>query len=159
MSWFETNLAAIRQRDTKLAAAVRDAKGGLLTMSQSRSGLPTASESNKAIHSAYDPQREAQAWADAQASRCSEKETIVVLGVGLLYHVEALKSLLPREQIVAVAVPNLDELHDACAARAIDDWAGQVVWVWGDTSSMAAAINEFPQPVRIVSYAPAARIH
>lgn len=159
MNVFERNLTVLRHCDPQLAAVVREAEGGVLSVAPSRSGMPTASVSNRAIHSAYDPQREARAWAEAHAPTCTENEAVVVFGVGLLYHVEALRRVLPAEQIVAVVVPSLNELRDACAARRIEDWGARIVWVWGRPEQMVETLNGLRCPMRVVSYAPAARLH
>src|SRR3954451_23393228 len=117
MNTFEANMAALASQNAPLASAVRHAAGGILTVAPARSGVPTATVEGRAIHSAYDPRREAEAWSRAQAAVCGAEELIVVLGVGLLYHVEALRAGMPRDTSVVVIVPDVNELHDACAAR------------------------------------------
>ena len=69
-------------------------------------GLPTAECHGRRIHSAYDPVREAHTWADSQTVSDHSHETIVVLGIGLLYHVEALQRRLQENTRLAVVVPD-----------------------------------------------------
>ncbi len=159
MNTFETNIAAFASRDSALAAAIRDAQGGALRVTAARNGLPTAAASGRSIHSAYDPQREADAWANAQASACRPGEMIVVLGVGLLYHAESLRRCVPSETAVAVVVPDVNELHDACASRRLDQWVNGVEWLWGPRERLAEWLGSIGRPLRFLSYAPAAALH
>ncbi len=62
--------------------------GGTLETLPARTGVMSARAHGRWIHSAYDPVKEAQAWAEGQSYQ--DGETLVVFGVGLLYHVEAL---------------------------------------------------------------------
>src|SRR4051794_2707226 len=117
MNTFESNVMALATKAPALAEAIRDARGGFLSVAPARSGKPTATAGGRSIHSAYDPWREAESWAKAQAGACRAGEVVIVLGVGLLYHVEALRLFLPREMTVGVVVPDMNELHDACMAR------------------------------------------
>ncbi len=120
MSFFETNVNRLAQRDAALASALRQSSRGKLDIVQSRSGIPSARANGRWIHSAYDPVREAQAWAESQIHR--DGETLVVLGVGLLYQVEALCACLPRTTPVVLVVPDLNILADAASVRAWGDW-------------------------------------
>src|SRR5687768_15193845 len=131
MNMFESNLTAIALGDVALAASIRAAPGGVLHMTSARSGLPTATASGRSIHSAYDPFREAETWAKAQAEVCRPGEIVIVLGVGLLYHVEALRASVSRDTIIGVIVPDVNELHDACLARPMNQWMNGVEWLWG----------------------------
>jgi spore maturation protein CgeB len=121
--------------------------------------MPTASATGRAIHSAYDPWHEALAWGHAQAKLCQSGEIAVVLGVGLLYHAEALRQSLPEGCSLAVVVSDLKEFRDACVTRTIDQWAGQVAWIWGNPEDMAMRLAVIGRPLRFLSYAPAARLH
>ena len=102
MNSFETNISGLAQRDPALASALRQSGGGTLEIVQARTGMPSARANGRWIHSAYDPVKEAQAWAEGQSYQ--EGETMVVFGVGLLYHVEALCAHLPRTALVILAV-------------------------------------------------------
>ncbi|MGH7233253.1 MAG: CgeB family protein [Nitrospiraceae bacterium] len=159
MNAFETNIARLTVLDPALAAAVRQAGGGRLTITAARNGMPTAKESGLAVHSAYDPVKEALAWAEIQAASLQSGEVAVVLGVGLLYHLDALRQLLSKETKMAVVVPDLPTLHDACSARPMGEWVDQVTWVWGDPGQMASKLMTLGKPLRFLTYAPAARLH
>lgn len=159
MNMFETNLTALALKAAELAAAIRDAPGGMLQMTSARTGLPTATAFGRSIHSAYDPSREAEAWAKAQAEACRPGEMVIVLGVGLLYHVEALRAAVSRDTTVVVIVPDVNELHDACLVRPLNQWMHEVEWLWGSVERMAAALGHTARALRFVSYAPAAALH
>ncbi|WP_447977036.1 CgeB family protein [Candidatus Nitrospira bockiana] len=159
MNLFDMNLAALSRVDPDLASALRNAGGGALCLSQARNGLPTASRLQRPIHSLYDPASEASAWAESIAPDCRPGEMIVVLGVGLLYQVEALREIIPRDAPLAVAVPDLRELHDACQVRDCSGWIGSIRWVYGEASRMAERLSEAGHRIRVVTYAPAAQHH
>ena len=159
MNVFEANLAAIATKTPALAAAIREAPGGALQVTSSRTGTPTATALGRAIHSAYDPRREAEAWANAHASACRPGEVVIVLGVGLLYHVEALRACVSGDTTIGVIVPNMNELHDACRARTLERWINGVEWLWGSVEGMAGTLGSTGRPLRLLSYAPAAELH
>jgi spore maturation protein CgeB len=159
MNVFEANLAAIATKTPALAAAIREAPGGALQVTSSRTGTPTATALGRAIHSAYDPRREAEAWANAHASACRPGEVVIVLGVGLLYHVEALRARVSRDTTIGIIVPNVNELHDACRARPLERWINGVEWLWGSVEGMAGTLGSTGRPLRLLSYAPAAELH
>ena len=159
MNVFEANLAAIATKSPALAAAVRGASGGVLHVTPSRTGTPTATALGRAIHSAYDPRREAEAWANAQASACHPGEVVIVLGVGLLYHVEALQACVARDTTIGIIVPDVNELHDACRVRPLDRLIDRVEWLWGSVESMAGILGSTGRPLRMLTYAPAAAGH
>ena len=159
MNVFEANLAAIATKTPALAAAIREAPGGALQVTSSRTGTPTATALGRAIHSAYDPRREAEAWANAHASACRPGEVVIVLGVGLLYHVEALRACVSGVTTIGVIVPNMNELHDACRARTLERWINGVEWLWGSVEGMAGTLGSTGRPLRLLSYAPAAELH
>lgn len=159
MNVFEANLAAIATKAPALAAAIREAPGGALQVTSSRTGTPTATALGRAIHSAYDPRREAEAWANAHASACRPGEVVIVLGVGLLYHVEALRACVSRDTTIGIIVPNMNELHDACRARPLERWINGVEWLWGSVEGMAGTLGSTGRPLRLLSYAPAAELH
>ena len=107
MNLFQQNLEILRRHNRALAAQVLKISGGTLSIQAAKTGVPTAVVKNRAIHSAYDPIREAERWAEHQTKDCQSGETLVVLGVGLLYHVEALRTKLPQDSVVVVIVSYL----------------------------------------------------
>lgn len=157
MNSFEANVSRLAQSDPALAAALRQSGGGTLEIAPARTGMPSARAYGRWIHSAYDPIKEAQAWAEGQSHQ--DGETIVVLGVGLLYHVEALCARLPRTAPVVLVVPDLSVLADAASARTWGDWMDHVSWAWGTTESISEQIANACHPLRLVTYAPAAALH
>ena len=157
MNSFEINVSRLTQSDQALAAAIRQSGGGALEIVPARTGMSSARANGRWIHSAYDPIKEAQAWAEGQTHQ--EGETIVVFGVGLLYHVEALCARLPRTVPVVLVVPDLNVLADAATVRTWGDWIDRVSWAWGTTEAIGERIASAGHPLRLVTYAPAASLH
>ena len=157
MNSFEANINRLAQRDSALAAALRQSGGGTLEILPARTGLMSARAQGRWIHSAYDPIKEARAWAEGQSYQ--EGETIVVFGLGLLYHVEALCARLARTTPVVLVVPNLSVLVDAAVARTWGDWMDRVSWAWGTTEAIGEQIVSAGHPIRLVTYAPASALH
>ena len=157
MNSFEINISRLAQRDPALAAALRQSGGGALEIVPARTGMSSARANGRWIHSAYDPIKEAQAWAEGQTHK--EGETIVVFGVGLLYHIEALCARLPKTATVVLVVPDLRILADAAAVRTWGDWIDRVSWAWGATEAIGERIASSGHPLRLVTYAPAASLH
>ncbi|MFO0730012.1 MAG: hypothetical protein U0231_15675 [Nitrospiraceae bacterium] len=120
MTLFERNCAVVTAGNPELVARMKSGEGSVLEILDARSGVASAKRGGRWLHSAYDPVREAETWAQAQAASCKERELIVVAGVGLLYHVEALRRVLPPDQRIAVAVPSVAELRDALTVRPWD---------------------------------------
>jgi spore maturation protein CgeB len=157
MNSFEINVSRLAQHDPALTAAIRQRGGGALEIVPARTGMSSARVNGRWIHSAYDPIKEAQAWAESQTYQ--EGETIIVFGVGLLYHVEALCARLPRTAPVILVVPDLTVLADAATARTWGGWIDRVSWAWGATEAIGERIASAGQPLRLVTYAPAASLH
>ncbi len=159
MSVLDDNLHWIAEKHSALAHALREAEGGVLTIVRARNGMPSATVAGRWVHSAYNPQEEAHAWAESQQSTWKEGETGVVLGVGLLYHVEALRRLAPSGSSLAVIVPDQNVLRDACNGRMLGNWLGEVDWIWGTPHDMAEQLIALGRPLRFLSYGPAAGLH
>jgi spore maturation protein CgeB len=119
--------------------------------------MPSARAKGRWIHSSYDPIKEAQAWAESQSHH--DGETIVLLGLGLLYHVEALCARLPRAAPVVLVVPDPNVLADAAVARTWGDWIDRVTWAWGTAEAISEQIASAGHPLRLVTYVPAASLH
>ncbi|THJ20882.1 MAG: hypothetical protein CAF45_013690 [Nitrospira sp. CG24E] len=157
MNSFEANLSRLAQRNPALASALRQSGRGTLEIVQARGGMPSARANGRWIHSAYDPIKEAQAWAESQS--CQDGETIVLFGLGLLYQVEALCARLPRATKVVLVVPDLSALADAAAVRTWGDWTDQVIWAWGTAEAIGEQIASVGHPTRLITYVPAASLH
>lgn len=159
MSDLSDNLGRLRKADPALAEAVQVAAGGVLSLATSREGSPTAKHEGQWIHSSYDPRKEARTWADLQRKEWKGGEIGVVLGVGLLYHVEALAALKPEGSRLIVVVPDLSEFKDAIGARPMGDWLGTIQWIWGGIREMAEQAAVYSEPLRLFPYTAAARLH
>lgn len=159
MDYLNHNLEGLRYTCPALAAAVKDAPGGVFTLKESREGSISAMCEGQWIHSAYDPRKEAKAWAEAQLREWQAGEVAVVLGVGLLYHVEALVAVKPAGSRLAVVIPDASILKDAVRARPMGAWLNAVEWIWGTAPEMAEQLVSRSAALRVFTYAPAARLH
>ena len=156
---FQANIEFIRKSAPGLRSQLCEVPGGFLGIQTSKSGLPTALVNHHWVHSAYDPQKEAERWALQQLKNSRPGEVLLIFGIGLLYHVEALKRLLSPEQRVMVVVGNLNELHDCLSVRSLSGWGEGIDWVWGTSSEIVLQITQNSKRVRILSYDPAACLH
>ncbi len=159
MEYLNHNLENLRQSRPDLVAALRDSSGGVLEIVPSREGAPSARHRDQWVHSAYDPKKEARSWAEQQLKEWKPDEVMVVLGVGLLYHVEALALSLPSDARMVVVVPDLSLLKDAMGARPLGAWINTIHWVIGTPEDMAMQLTAQASPLRVVTYGPAARLH
>lgn len=159
MNYLAQNLEGLRKRYPALVQAMQENPGGLLTVVPSRGGIPSATYEGRWVHSEYDPRKEAQAWAETQLLEWKAGELGVVLGVGLLYHIEALVALKPQGAMLVVIVPNVAELRDAASTRPMETWVNKVDWMWGMPAVMAEELAAKSAPLRFMTYGPAARLH
>lgn len=159
MDYLTLNLEGLRHTCPALAAAVKDSPGGVLTLKESREGSVSAMCEGQWIHSAYDPRKEAKTWAEAQLRDWQAGEIAVVLGVGLLYHVEALAAVKPAGSRLAVVIPDVSILKDTARARPMGAWINTVEWIWGTAQEMAEQLASGSVPLRVFTYAPASRLH
>ena len=157
MAYLDTNLEGLRKTFPDLVSAVQTRAGGTLSIAPSREGSPSAQYDGHWLHSAYDPRKEAKAWAEAHAKDWLAGELGVVLGVGLLYHVEALAAIKPSGARMAVVVPDLAAFKDAVSARSMGPWFNAIEWIWGTADEMATRLASKSAPLRFLTYAPAAR--
>ncbi len=70
MNVFQQNIEILRRQDPAFAAKVLESSGGTLSIRNAKSGVPTALVNSRLIHSAYDPIREAERWAEHQVKDC-----------------------------------------------------------------------------------------
>jgi spore maturation protein CgeB len=159
MNVLKQNISILGIQNQILADQLIQVSGEVLSIQPAKSGMPTALVNSRYLHSAYDPVREAERWAEQRMKDCQTGETIVVLGVGLLYHVQALRRMLSNDHIIMVVVPDLSELADCISVRSLEGWGERVVWVAGTIADMAARVTQQAKRVRILSYEPAAIIH
>ena len=159
MEYLHHNLERLRHRWPALAAAVQESRGDVLTIASSREGSPSATYQGQWVHSAYDPRKEARSWAEQQVNEWKTGELGVVLGVGLLYHIEALVQLNPHHSRLAVVVPDPSALKDAMGARPLGPWLDTIQWITGMPHEMAGQLASHSTPLRFFTYGPAARVH
>jgi spore maturation protein CgeB len=159
MNYLAKNLEGLRKRYPALVQTTQESPGGLLTVVPSREGSPSATHEGRWVHSGYDPRKEAKAWAEAQLREWKAGELGVVLGVGLLHHIEALVALMPQGAMLAVVVPNVAELKDAASTRPMETWINRVEWMWGTPVAMAELLATKSAPLRFMTYGPAACLH
>lgn len=157
MQHLRANLNGIQRTFPELVSALEESPGGRLAISSSREGSPTAKQEEHWIHSAYDPKKEARTWAELQAKEWQTGELGVVLGAGLLYHVEALFALKPTGTRLAVVISDLAAFKDALTARAMGPWFNAIEWIWGSTDDMATQLASKSAPLRFFTNVPAAR--
>ena len=159
MNVFQENVSILRSQDPALASQVLNTPGGILSIHPAKSGQPTAVVKNRSIHSSYDPLREAEQWAAHHAKDCQAGEVLVVLGVGLWYHLEALLAKVSQDSLIMVVVSNLQEFVDGLAVRSLRGWGERVKWVWGDPEPMARQVAQQGRRVRLLTYEPALSLH
>ncbi len=159
MEYLNQNLESLRQTFQTFVGAVKDSRGGVLAIVPSREGSPSATCQGQWVHSAYDPRKEAQSWAEQQVREWKEGELGVVLGVGLLYHVEALALVKPPDSRLAVVVPDVSVFKDAAGARPLGSWLNTIQWITGTPEEMAEQLASQSTPLRFFTYGPAARLH
>ncbi|MCS6284682.1 MAG: glycosyltransferase [Nitrospira sp.] len=157
MQYLHANLNGIRRTFPELVSALEESSGGRLTISSSREGSPTAKQEEHWIHSAYDPRKEARTWAELQAKEWQTGELGVVLGTGLLYHVEALFALKPAGARLAVVISDIAAFKDALTVRVMGPWFNAIEWIWGSTDDMATQLASKSAPLRFFTNVPAAR--
>lgn len=159
MDYLNQNVESLRRNFPDLVGAVQESRGGVLTIVPSREGSPSATHQGQWVHSAYDPKKEAASWAEQQVQDWKAGELGVVLGVGLLYHVEALALARPHDARLTVVVPDVSLFKDAMSARPLEPWIKTIQWVAGTPEQMAAQLAAQSSPLRFFTYPPAARLH
>lgn len=90
----------------------------LVEMVNTRSGVPTLrvtlSDGRSAwLHSRYDPVRESEELAERWIMECRSADLVVVLGLGLGYHVESLARRLGSQSLLVVIEANEPVYHSA----------------------------------------------
>lgn len=153
------NIPILRQQDPRLAAQILQASGGVLSIHPAKSGMPTAFANSRYLHSAYDPIREADCWVEQRMKECQPGESLVVLGVGLLYHVQALRQKVSHDHAIMVVVPDISEFADCVSVRSLEGWGQHVLWLTGSMADVAFRVTQQSRRVRLLNYEPAAVLH
>ena len=156
MSLIEDNLKIISSKNPALAQHLHRAGGGVLNVSEARNGMPTARIADRWVHSAYDPWKEAQTWAEQTIQEHQSGEALLIVGVGLLYHIEVLCQRVSIETPILVFVPDVRELVDALSVRDLSRWGERLEWLVGPSEEVAAHVTCSYQRVRLATYSPAA---
>lgn len=121
---------------------------------EGRGGLPTLKVGNVFLHSRYDPVEEARRFVDA--AELDPTRPVLVVGLGLGYHVDALRS---RGIEVAVVEPDRAVAALAVAGR----WSESDIPLGvGDAESVAAsaAFRKFAGRLpQVLAHPPTARLH
>ncbi|MBI1335809.1 MAG: DUF115 domain-containing protein [Phycisphaera sp.] len=139
------NLSALAQRDPDLAQRIRDAQPAPLEWGRSRSGLPTASLLNPslsippiALCSRYDPVAEADQIITELDPR--RHGGVVILGLGLGYHVQRVCEQMPDNSVVVVFEPNLELVRAVFGRVDHSKWLSRGNTVLADTSFDRSAL-------------------
>jgi len=156
MSVLQGNLRLLCLHDSMLVDKLKDVTGGVLTIQDAKNGMPTAKVREQWVHSAYDPWKEAETWAESAVQKYQPGEAILIIGVGLLYHVEALRQKVSGETPILILVPDLRELFDVLSVRSLAGWGEQVRWLWGKEKDVATHVSESYPRIRFMSHAPSA---
>lgn len=109
MSTLDTLLEALDRREPLLAEDLRRIRAEAPTVDDfatvpSRSGALTLSFRNRFLHSSVDPIREANRFANAPENDGSGMDVVFCFGLGLGYHIEAVRRLQPDVTIVAIVL-------------------------------------------------------
>ncbi|MEW6720413.1 MAG: glycosyltransferase [Thermodesulfobacteriota bacterium] len=113
--FLERNLDALADVDRRLSERIRNAGRGAVAVVPSKAGPPSIKADGAALHSVYDPVREARDWAEHHDDAVRNASAIAVLGFGLGYHVEELLHAARGE--ITVFEPGIDVLRAAMEAR------------------------------------------
>ncbi len=151
---FERNLETLGAVDARLAGRVRGAaRGAGLSVVPSKAGPPSLKIGDAALHSVYDPVREAREWVEHHAAEIGSSSSLAVLGFGLGYHVEEL--LRATGKPVTVFEPRPEVLRAALESRDLSAVLGR--------ARIAADCDGLPAPdpggpVGILRHMPSVRL-
>lgn len=114
---FEKNIEILEANAPDLASSILKEKGQSdLEALSSKNGQPSLKVGGIALHSLYDPEKEAKGWVAHHKEKIEEASGLVVLGFGLGYHLDRLCNLdLCRVSGMDIVVfePRLDILRKA----------------------------------------------
>ncbi len=74
----------------------------MITVERSKTGLPILAQDGRLLSSAYDPVKEAKAWAVQAQLRLQKHAAAVILGLGSGYHVAELLKLEKHKPIIVI---------------------------------------------------------
>ena len=127
-SIWNNNFEAFRNRFPALAQMTGNIPvppESIWKLEQAKNGNITASESGVRLHSAYNPEREANGAVNR--NEVFEKSTVVFYGFGLGYHViEFAKLMLEKAKVLGTSIPKLvliePDIRHFYAALSVLDW-------------------------------------
>lgn len=130
-------------------------------MTEARNGSYTLKLGNIWLHSSYDPLGEGERWA-AEVS-CQPEETLIILGVGLGYHLAALARRADQGKVIAIEpVQELMKFCSCYAALNNLENAGNIVVFHYDQplkNFLTAHIDQFRlERVKVIEYKPLERV-
>ena len=135
---FQQNLSILRQRDPQLAKRIEDAPPTALQWTESRSGPMTASVEHNGralwLASKYDPQKEAGKL--IEGIEHDKVACVVVLGLGIGYHVSALHKAMGEQGVLIVFEA------DAGVWRAVLERVDHRVWLMRGELILADSITD-----------------
>lgn len=118
---FEANCAVLARTAPELVSMLESTGPGELTVEESASGVPTARVRGTYVHSRHDPAHHARRVVDAGVGE--NASTIVILGFGLGYRVEAALDARPEASVVVV-IDSVADLATAVSTRDLQDVLG-----------------------------------
>jgi spore maturation protein CgeB len=147
MGIWELNIACLERVNPNLAqrlAAVQPGDG--FRVEPSRQGHPTLVAAGRHLHSAYDPVREGERW--AQAQEWPTEEPTVIFGLGLGYHLLPILAVggeiwvvEPSWEVARLALEHHD-LRPLLRRNAL---------------RVGQAYDDLPRPARLLAYGPSRR--
>ncbi|NQU06122.1 MAG: hypothetical protein HQ568_08520, partial [Calditrichaeota bacterium] len=110
-----------------------------LEVNLARSGQPTLKAGGVQLHSAYDPVREAESIAEKALVNVSEKDVLVICGLGLGYIAEAVRKRFNGKMVIVE--PDLAMVQKALSTRSLE-FLSEVKVVFGLSPDETAAVIE-----------------
>ena len=169
MAILDTNLRALRRADPDLAQRIADATPAELQWDTARSGDLTASlnHGGRTLHlaSRFDPQHEAEKTLqnmDMQRDAC-----IVVLGVGLGYHVDRAARTMGKRNVLVAFEPDTSLLRAVLERIDYSHWLGDTNVILADTHTDRPKLTRLlekhgstlTQGTRLLTHPPARQRH
>lgn len=118
---FEKNMKIIKEKDSALYAKLVDLQfENKYKIIESKNGLPNIElGNNKYLHSKYDPENEAKKWADG--INMTDKDSLIIMGLGLGYYLDELIKRFPQKTILVIE-PDIDMFYNLITIRDIKQY-------------------------------------
>ncbi|MDX9714335.1 MAG: glycosyltransferase [Dissulfurispiraceae bacterium] len=122
---FNKNITILKSKDKALARQISSVMiGEDLSVIDARSGDKTVKAAGVALHSMYDPEKEAAQWADHNYEKIENMPAIILLGFGFGYHIREL--LRKTDADLFVYEPRLDIIKAAMQSVDLTDVLNRV---------------------------------